>query len=496
MLARVARPTMTQLPLYLAIYVAGVAVGLACGLGRRPLLACALAFPVGLAVMVIAALVMLMAHVPYGVPSGVAAVVLIAGVALAITSRRPAASRPNRAAWHRIAIASAGFAVVAAGLSWINLTLLSYDSHFMVVWGRAIFDDHALRDPVAVRLSLYGVFIPLAESGAGFTRDSYLYGLTPVLGLSGAAAFAATLWHAAGARGTPARGRARGVGLVTATAFTVYMVWLHSFYIHTNLACATYLVLALAFLWLAEVEGDATFLPIAFVAITAFSLARIENPIIATLLLAMVIPTSRLPARAVLAGLLAHAAVVSAWFLTLAASAPPSSDFLTPGKCYLTVAIVAAFVLDVAVLFRWRWRWLAALNRRLPVLIAAVVAASAVLAFVARPDHMWESADACYQNLIVSGFWFGVWPAIGALALLGLLVPAPPARAAFVWGLPVYAALILVLAYGRSPYRLGEGDSAARIAIHLVPACFFYFGIKFLPLLAGSRPAPGDSAPR
>ena len=79
--------------------------------------------------------------------------------------------------------------------------------------------------------------------------------------------------------------------------------------------------------------------------------------------------------------------------------------------------------------------------------------------------------------------------ALTALALLGLLAPAPPARWVFVCGVPAYLALILLLVLGRHPYYAGIGDSAVRMAVHLVPLSFFYFGVKFAPLLAG---APGE----
>ena len=60
----------------------------------------------------------------------------------------------------------------------------------------------------------------------------------------------------------------------------------------------------------------------------------------------------------------------------------------------------------------------------------------------------------------------------------------------FVYGVPIYIVLTLLVVYGRDPYRLGPGDSAARMALHVIPMVFFYFGLKFIPLLRATPAAP------
>ncbi len=483
---------MSQAFLFFALYSVGVSTCLACGLGRRPILCCALGFAIGLSVMVAVVLLMLLARVPYtGLTGRVAALLVVAGNAYAL-ARQDAAGRPARRDWIRIAWWSGAFLVLLFPLTYANLSFLTYDSHYMIILGGAIFDDHALRSEIAVRLSEYGVFHALIESASGFTRQSYLYSLSLVMGLTTAAAFAVLLWHGLTALGASVRHRARWIMLVTATTFTVYMLWRHCFYVHNNLGTATYMFLTLALFWLAEVERDPRVLPLAFVSLLALSLYRIENPIISAIFLAMIVPRSKLPARALVLGLAAHAAVITAWYLHLAIVAPVDSQFLTPMKCFATIAITLALVTDVAVLFAWRWSWLEALNRWLPQLIAGVVVLATIAAFTARPDYMWTNTDTWYRNLASSTYWEGVWLAIGGIALVGVFAPGPPARAVFVYGLPVYFVLNLIFVYGRVPFREAVDDSASRMAIHLIPIVFFYFGVKFIPLLVEATPRTAE----
>jgi hypothetical protein len=133
-------------------------------------------------------------------------------------------------------------------------------------------------------------------------------------------------------------------------------------------------------------------------------------------------------------------------------------------------------------------RLFARLNRALPFLAALVVALALIYAFATKTEHMWISLVPLLVNLFQSDSWSGVWPLIAIIALVGLFAPGPPARSVFVWGIPIYLALIVLLAYGRTPYRLGTGDSGTRMAMHLIPMTMFYFGVKFIPLLLREKP--------
>jgi hypothetical protein len=137
------------------------------------------------------------------------------------------------------------------------------------------------------------------------------------------------------------------------------------------------------------------------------------------------------------------------------------------------------------------WRphpWLSRINQRAPIITIGVLALALVLGFATHFELMYSSVDGWFRCLLQAPYWEHTWIAICALAVLALAAPGPPARALFVCGIPAYMAVILLLVLGRTPYYFGMGDSATRMSIHMVPLAFFYFGLKFIPLVAARTP--------
>jgi hypothetical protein len=185
-----------------------------------------------------------------------------------------------------------------------------------------------------------------------------------------------------------------------------------------------------------------------------------------------------------LTGLGGFTLVQSTWLLVLAQHLRADSLFLTPRRCYVLVALLLGFFAYAAASMSPRGERLRRLSARIPLLTVVVCGGLLIAAFLVRPVHMAQSTAAWAESLWQGPYWEGTWQAVAALALLGLLVPAAPAREAFVVGVPVYAGIVLLLVWGRTPYYVGAHDSAARMAIHFVPLVFFYFGLKFIPLFA------------
>jgi hypothetical protein len=484
-----------QTLLFLGLHLLGLAVCLGFGPARKPHLAAALAFTIGLAVMVGLEILLLVAGVRFGPLSGSVAGLLIAAGSLLRARRR---AWPDARAGRILGVWTLGFALVAALLSSADLAIMTYDSHFLVMLGGIIGQDGAFVPGLLEKMGLYGGFQALAQGLVGFTHRTFLYALAPVFAASTVALFAVVLDLALGAGGAPVRRRGVLVALVTAATFSVYMLFRHGFYIHTNFGTATYLLIFCALAWLAEVEDDPSYLPLAFLALFALALHRIEAPLVCALFLVLTVLPSRLPARRVLLPFALYTLASAGWYLVLGRSVPATSMFLTPVRCYafaaLTLALFAYYALS-------SWppaaRWLRPLNRRAPILAGAAIALLLVAAFVVRPEHMGKSAGAWLSTLWLEPYWEGAWLAIAGLGVLGLWAPAPPARWAFVVGVPGYMGLILLLVWSRSPYYVNIGDSASRMAIHLVPLAFFYLALKFVPLLelGGAHDhAPGEPA--
>jgi hypothetical protein len=329
------------------------------------------------------------------------------------------------------------------------------------------------------------VFQVIAQSMVGFTGVDFLYALPQVLGVSMAPLFAVSLWIALDLRGAAPRWRGLLVGLATAALFTNLMVAFHVAYLHSNFGSAIYLFVFVVLFWLAEVEEDASGLPVAFLALAALALQRTETPIVAVLFLALTVAQSALPRPAITRGMIGFTVVVGLWYELLAHHVSTETAFLTPTRCRivwgtLLLALGWWLVSDRAFVKR--------INRLLPLVIAGLAALALAGAFAIEPHHMWASARPWLVGLVEVPHWGDLWYVLVALALVSLFAPAPPFRQAFVVGIPVFFAFVLLLALGRDPYSMRVDDSASRMTIHIVPLLVWYLAMKLLPLAVQERP--------
>ncbi|MGH7337873.1 MAG: hypothetical protein ACREI7_09860, partial [Myxococcota bacterium] len=356
----------------------------------------------------------------------------------------------------------------------INLAVLSPDSHSIAVLGRVFAEDQGLAHGVVHRLANQGPLLVVAHSTATFLDFDFLFSLAPVLGLTFIAVFALALWHGLGALRAP--GRVAIVALVTAVLFTVHLLQFHFVYLHENLGSAVYLFGFVALYWLAEVEEDATPLPVAFLCLTAFCLVRVENPIGAVIFLAVTVVPGRVPRTAIATPLATFVAVVVAWNLVLAFSLPSGGIMkLNAGRCAILASLVVAFY---AYWLASRASVLARTNHHVPVLAAIGCALALAGAFALEPDVMGASLSAMVENLGAFEDWGVAWYGALALGVLGLLSDRPRGGVAFVYGVALYLGVVLLLAFTHGAYTVKSNESAARMSLHVLPLAFFYLGLK------------------
>jgi hypothetical protein len=460
----------SQAALFLAIHLVGITVCLAWGPRRHPALCCALAFPVGLTVVVLLALALLVIGIPYGAWSLGAAIAVPVAAAVRALRRRPV----ERGA---LVLAGAWTAAVAVLLPLLvanNVAVMTHDSFVFVHLGEIVARDGALAPDVFNQLDEWGVFQVVALSLVRFTSVDFLYALPLVLGLSFVPLFGVSLAIALG----DARRPRLIAGLATAALFTNGMMAFHVTYLHTNLGSAIFLFAYVVLFWLAEVERDPSGLPVAFLCLIAFALQRTETPILAVMFLALTIAQSELPRPAITRGMVAFTVVVGLWFEALAHHTNPLSAFLTPTRCRI---VWGTLVLALG------W-WLVAdrplvrrINRWLPPVIGGLAALALAGAFAIEPQHMWTSASHWVTTLRTVPHWGWLWYLVPLLAIAALPAPTPRFRQAFIVGIPVFFAFVLLLALGRDPYAMRIDDSANRMTIHIVPLIVWYLALKAAP---------------
>ena len=475
---------MTQLPLFLLLHVLGLAIGVLVGPRDRPQVLGAIGLLVGFATLIAIELLCLGCRVPFSplTGGGLAGVVIVTTTIAAVRRHWLA-----RRAWQILGCWTAGMILVGVLVTRVDLATMTYDSHYLVMMGGAIARDGAIAPGMMAMLGDYGIFEVLAHGLLRFTGESYLWALAPMVGASTMVAFAVLLREGLRALGVHSRWSWVAVVGLTMATFSIYMVLRHVFYIQTNFGTMSYLLLYCALFWLAEATDDPRWLPLGFVALFGVALHRIEGPLICALFLALTVLPSRLPTRAMLRPLLVVAGMVACWFLLAASQASPASEFLTPTRCYAMASVLPVICGYVWLTSSGPFTPLQRLNAHAPALIAIGMTAGLGLAFALRTDHMIASARGWGACLLRAPYWIGAWPVIIVLGLLGLALPAPRGRWPFVVGVPAYLALVLLLVLTRTPYYVGMGDSAARMAIHPVPLAFFYVGLKFVPWLTPRR---------
>lgn len=464
---------MTQVPLFVALFLLGVLVTFAGRLGRWPALAVTLAFPVGTACVTIGALLLLGVGLPF-TPATIATSIALLTTLAALGAFRTGALRPAL----KWGLSSAiPFAALASALCYRNLSNMTTDSHRIVMLGVVLGQEGALRPDTLARFSDFGAFQIVAQSLHILTLQDYLYALPAVTNTSFIFLFASAVHAAFSALGIPAKSISANafVGLVTLACFTIFQFQYHIPYIHTNASAALYLFGFVALFWLAEITKYSQALGVAFLCLFAFSMQRVEAPALSLLVLVFTLLISDLPRRAVLPYFAAFSLGLSAWYVLLALHVSASSAFLTPTRCLMVVAAILGFfgfwvALGSDGLARFR-HWLPPAAVLLCVLLL-------IIAVAVKPEHMQQSAEAWAKNLFELPQWGYAWYILLGTLLLCWVLQPPPFASVFTLGTAAHALVILLLAFGRVPYRHSVHDSANRMTLHFLPLLVFYLALK------------------
>lgn len=475
---------MTQLPLFVAMALIGTALTLGFGLRNAPHLNASLGFVVGLAATVLTALAILVVGVPLTELSLGLGMLPIVALAVRAAVKRGVGKR-------ELAIAATwlvGFAVVAAPLCRHNLAIMTFDSHKYVMIGHIIGHDGAILKETYVALAKVGVFQTVVHALHAFTLQDFLFAEPVVFGLSFAGAFLAAGAHAGRLFGVPPARVRITVGLVALALFTISMSVRHIVYIHTNFASGAYVFVYVTLFWFAEISEDATPLPLAFLGLAAFTFQRVEAPAFTLVLLAFTTLPSRLPREKLTPWILTLLAGTIVWYQALARYVP-HGKFLTPSRCHLVSAALVAFALFW--LFAMRGSLATFVRKHLSQIVAVALALAMVGAFATKFEHMLVSAEAWALNLTELPHWGYSWFFIVVMVFVSLRLPVPRFRQAYSHAIVATLFTVLLLAYGRVPYRFNVNDSANRMTMHILPLMFFYIGLK---LLLASRPEPEPEA--
>ena len=468
---------MSQLVVFLAWYSLGLAVALASGLGRRPALACSVAFLLGMSVWIVLAALWLGIGLPYGgLGAGLLWLVPLAGATVIAVRRRAGGGGRGLLVGSVVAIA------LMAAACQLDVSNVTYDSHKMLALARGVGYRGALDAGMWHQLSAWGPLLVLAHSTASFLPLSFLYSLAMVSWMALVATFVCGLrWATDGDGGS---GPGRAIAVVTLALVSCPQFVHAATYVHNNLIAAALLFVFVLFYWLAERDGESALLVPAFVALAGLSFTRIETPFVAVVFVLLVTARSQLPGRSVVLGVMGFAAPVIAWLVLIGVEIPGDGMYLTPGKVAVWVAMLVATAGYIAL-------WSASarvrrLGRHLPVVAVVLAGLAVVVTFALDVEHMAASTAALAGNL-AGGWWGAAWIGAAVAAVVMLRLPVPRFAEGWRHGSLLFVVVVVLLGFVRVPYRASFWDSGNRMMLHVLPLVYFHLGLVLLPALARRR---------
>lgn len=412
------------------------------------------------------------------------AIVIVAILGVAVRT----VTRPELTSWLTGMGASVTLAAATAGVIRGTVTpVLTFDSYRFIHFGRLLeADELDISSPGLADYPIVGVQVQAFGSALGAEFVIAAAAAAGVLGALGATAMIVgsnrTTQNRIGA--TIAIAAVAGASLAL-IFYVSYMLRLQLSYLNSHVMVAGLVSLAaVAALGRLDDDDHAAVTFLSAIALATLALARTEGALLAAIVMLAIASDDGLE-RATWKRLAVLSVLPAAFWYARLASGGASGDILSPERsAFMIVAMAAPMaLLAIAQLDRIRRvaAWLGLIGLTVGLLGVSML----------EPDVFAASAAAIASNMMTNGVWGPVWWLLGP-ALLCAVVFGPLLRREEAWLLIVggFFALVLILGGVRDfPFRIGFGDSANRMLIHIVPLASAFVVTKVLAAAEPSEPA-------
>lgn len=359
-----------------------------------------------------------------------------------------------------------------------NLVKWHTDSQRYLIAGQLLAEDTYRSVMSTHDLTKRLIGLPILHAPANLVDEFYLRSITALLA---AATLAALVWFfvtgvRTGDRTPDRRQVALFAGLAVALLLTSNRYIFSFFYLNGHLLMAAFLLVVVGSGWLLARPSLSVPAPalmtMQVLALPALVVLRPEGQLMAGLALLPTLLSQRISWRHRAVAVATLAVSTMAWHgfmawvhLQRGAEVPVTVWGMVPAGAALLVAIPAL-----------RWRFLVAWPRQLLWAIEAglwlVLAAFAVR----ESDVLRRSVSATYQNLVGgAGRWGLSVVFLAILVLAALVLFRVPDQQFLRFPLTTFIPVAFLLAYLREgAYRVGYGDSLARMTMHVVPLAVLY----------------------
>lgn len=365
--------------------------------------------------------------------------------------------------------------VIAITTAIYNFSTTTMDGAGRILIGKSLFWDGFTSYNLS-QLGHNGIFTEALQSAAAIIGDAYLYTVQPLFALSLIGIFIFLAIEVFQEINTGNLYIHRIIVAVLFMCSTYFMVF-HAFYIHDNFVTGIFTLTAIISFWLAHQQQRAGWLFFGSLATIGISLARVEGPVFALIILVLSLSQDQFPYRNRLWTYLIPAIIISSWYTIILTVVNQDVYFLKTDRVILVIGAYLGLALLTILSNKKRVR-----NLVFPrIYIFSVFGVLIILTglIILRPEHIWTNISMIISNMYTNGRWGSFWYFI--LPLLFFSIPLPKIPQERFITINLFSFFILLVALGglRNPYRLGWSDSANRMLVHIVPTLVFYLILKY-----------------
>ena len=350
------------------------------------------------------------------------------------------------------------------------------DSLYLVIMGRNILETGFLEWYFASPLQ-WGVFVPVLQTLGMLFGYDYTWFIQPIISATFLVLFAFVLYKASSKISShkflPIVLTILGIGLLVSSR----LYWAAQFYIHTNLDTAISLFLVITALYFAIQDGEDGWLGIAGIFMIMLGMVRIENVILAALIIVLTVATREVVHKKLLWTFLPYLFFQIVFNLAMIVISPVGfSDLLSFSQLKMvTVGLVGLVIfLSIADFPTIQKKLVTKLN----LVVVVGISAALVGVFLLKPEKIFLDTWDNLYTMFGTGQWFATfW---GCMLLLLLVKARDKNSMVHFINIFIYAffSMIIILGYFKGNYHNAWYDSANRMYIHILPILLFYLSIK------------------
>jgi hypothetical protein len=242
-------------------------------------------------------------------------------------------------------------------------------------------------------------------------------------------------------------------------------------YINGHMLLAMMLLVGVGLVWLGVVEGEHRFFYVSSLAFAAAAITRAESLIVVALFLIPFLSTQQLALRDRLVVTMPVSILAFTWFGVVL---PPHAREAGLSLSHLigNVAIAALLAVFASI------AGVRGLRRFVPLVPWLAVAGTLLILAIyvqSDPSLFLTSVNAMAANAAFWGFWGFFWFIVPTLLIAAILSSNVDEDHLWTFGLSGFFLFIPVAGYLRgSAFRIGGGDSANRMLLHIVPMVILF----------------------